>query len=186
MSIEIRLAREDDLPTVVAISNQAALEGPANFAIEPESVDEWIEAWRSTHERHPWYVALDDQGVAGFAKSSPHRERGAYAWAAEVTVYVRADARHRGVGTALYARLIDTLQRQGYHVLLAGIATPNPASVRLHEGFGFRRIGVFPRIGWKLGCWHDVGYWHLELAGSEHAPVPLHAVHEIESAPVDT
>ncbi len=168
----IRLAQQRDIAAILEISNWAAANTHANFAIEPETLDDWMDSWRATYENYPWLVAEVDDRVIGFAKSSPHRSRCAYAWSAEVSVYLRPEWHGRGVGKALYARLIPLLKNQGYVTLIAGIATPNPASQRLHESFGFRRVATFERVGWKFNKWHDVGYWQMALRDNADAPPP--------------
>ncbi len=129
-----------------------------------------IEATQATH---PWLVAVDGGGVRGFAYGCRHRERAAYRWAADVSVYVDAPARRGGVGRALYAELLDRLRAAGLHTVCAGITLPNPASVALHESFGFEPVGVYRRIGWKDGAWRDVGWWQLQLAPPSAGPTPL-------------
>jgi phosphinothricin acetyltransferase len=175
----VALARREDVPAIVAISNWAAAHLPANFATEPELEAAWLAAWDQTHPRHPWLVARADERVVGFARAAPHRARGAYAWTAEVSVYVDPGAQGGGVGAALYERLIPTLRAQGYVTLLAGITPPNPASERLHARFGFVRCGTYHRAGWKFGAWHDVGYWELHLQPADEPPRPLRLVAEV-------
>lgn len=163
-TFRVRVASLDDVEAILAISNESVRISAANFAIEPESLESWRAAWRNTHEYHPWLVAVDDLGaVIGFAKASPWRPRAAYAWSVEVTVYVRPGSRRRGVGRALYTRLFEILRAQGYHTAVAGITQPNEASVRLHESFGMRQVGMLNEIGWKFGAWHGVGYWSMLL-----------------------
>ena len=179
---EIRLATFDDLPGILQISNWAALNTAANFAVEPETLESWQDDWHETHEMFPWYVAVDETTkVVGFAKASPWKGRCAYLWTAETTVYVRPDRHGEGIGKALYRRLIDTLRAQGYHTLLGGITVPNPASVRLHESLGFRRVAMLERVGWKFGRWHDVGYWELRLRDGEAVPESITPVSLIQS-----
>ncbi len=112
---------------------------------------------------HAWIVAEQDGAVTGFAYGCPHRERAAYRWAADVSVYIGDGHRGRGVGRWLYSALLPLLTRQGIHVACAGITLPNDASVGLHESFGFIPVGIYRRIGWKSGAWRDVGWWQLEL-----------------------
>jgi phosphinothricin acetyltransferase len=178
-SFAIRLAEREDLPAIVAISNWAALHSLANFATEPEAEESWVATWEATRAVHPWLVAVDGERVLGFAKSGPHRARGAYAWSAEVSVYVDRAMHGCGIGAALYARFIPTLREQGYALLLAGITLPNPASERLHEKAGFVRCGTYHRVGWKFGAWRDVGYWELHLANEHEAPRPVRGVAEV-------
>ncbi len=178
----IRLATFDDLPAILAISNWAAINTAANFAIEAETLEAWQEEWRETHELYPNFVALDDTNIVlGFAKAAPWKGRCAYTYSAEVTVYVDPDHHGQGIGKSLYGRLIPTLKAQGYQSLLAGITQPNEASVRLHESFGFKRAALFERVGWKFDHWHDVGYWELLLQEDTVRPNPIIAVREAAS-----
>lgn len=125
---------------------------------------------------HPWLVAEDGGGAVGYAYACPHQERAAYRWAADVSVYVAANRRGEGIGRRLYEELFARLRAQNFQVACAGITLPNEASVGLHERLGFARIGVSPRIGWKTGRWHDVGWWQLELVpagdGAPLEPLP--------------
>ncbi len=121
---------------------------------------------------HPWLVAVKGDVIAGYAYASPHRERAAYRWAADVAVYVRRERHRRGAGRALYAALLDLLIRQGIQVACAGVTLPNEASVGLHEALGFTPVGVYRRVGWKMGAWRDVGWWQLELVAPSHGKPP--------------
>lgn len=177
-SLSITLALAGDVPGILDLSNAAGEKSPANFATEPEPLSMWMRSWEETNERYPWLVAKRDGELLGFAKASPHRSRGAYAWTAEVSVYVRADLHGRRIGSILYRRLIPLLREQGYMMLLAGITSPNPSSERLHAAFGFTHCGTFHRAGWKFGDWHDVGYWELQLQG-EGPPRPIRTVREV-------
>ena len=179
---EIRLADFDDLSAILAISNWAATNTAANFAIEPETLESWQAEWCETHALYPYLVAVDHHNtIVGFAKASPWKGRCAYAFSAEVTVFVHPDHHGQGIGKALYGRLIPTLKAQGYQSLLAGITQPNEASVRLHESFGFHRVALFERVGWKFDQWHDVGYWELLLQEETARPSPIIAVREAAS-----
>lgn len=123
---------------------------------------------------YPWLVAEQDGEVTGFAYATRNRERASYRWAADVSVYV-ADAHHRhGIARALYETLFELLRAQNLRMAVAGITVPNPASIALHEALGFRSVGIYRRIGYKLGAWQDVGWWQLDLdPGSTEAPAEL-------------
>lgn len=117
----------------------------------------------ATQATHPWLVAEADGRVVGFAYGCPHRERAAYRWAADVSIYLDPAHHRRGIGRALYEELFARLRAQRIHVACAGITLPNDASVGLHEALGFEPVGVYRGIGWKAGAWRDVGWWQLEL-----------------------
>jgi L-amino acid N-acyltransferase YncA len=121
---------------------------------------------------HPWLICERDGAVAGFAYGAPHRERAAYRWAADVSVYVDPAHQRRGIGRALYEALLERLRQQRFHVACAGITLPNAASVGLHESLGFELVGVYRAIGWKAGAWRDVGWWQLRLLPSHDGSVP--------------
>jgi L-amino acid N-acyltransferase YncA len=179
LELQIVLARREDVPRIVEISNWAAANTSANFATEPEPLEAWMELFEQTSALHPWLVALLDDEVIGFAKASPHRSRCAYGWTAEVSVYIAPEHHGRGVGTALYGALIPLLRSQGFVTLLAGITSGHSASERLHARVGFIRCGTFRKVGWKFGQWHDVGYWELHLDTAERGPGPLRPVAEV-------
>jgi L-amino acid N-acyltransferase YncA len=129
-----------------------------------------IERYSTTHA---WLVAEDTDRVVGFAYATPHRERAAYRWATEVSIYVDPADQRRGAGRALYRELFEVLGGQGYRIALAGIALPNEASVAMHESLGFEPIGIYRRIGFKDGAWHDVGWWQRPLGPQDAEPGPL-------------
>jgi L-amino acid N-acyltransferase YncA len=112
---------------------------------------------------HPWLVRERDGQVVGFAYGTRHRERAAYRWATDVSVYVDPAHQRRGIGRELYEALLARLRTQRFHVACAGITLPNDASVGLHESLGFALVGVYRGIGWKAGAWRDVGWWQLRL-----------------------
>lgn len=193
--VNIRFANEPDVAAIVDIANWYAANTPANFAIEPEPLEMWLGAWREQRQWYPWLVAealpgdaaAQDGAIVGFAKASPFRTRCAYRWTVETSVYVRAGWHGRGLGRSLYERVLSIVRRQGYRKVLGGITLPNPASVRLHEHFGFRHIGTMFRVGWKFGQWHDVGFWELEFDGgiASEAPGNIALVREVVGAEIE-
>jgi L-amino acid N-acyltransferase YncA len=111
----------------------------------------------------PYLVAEEGGVVAGYAYATPWRARRAYRSSVETSVYVQ-DGRHAcGTGTALYRAVLAQLTRDGYHLVIAGIAQPNNASVALHEKLGFEKVAHFREVGCKFGQWVDVAYWQLIL-----------------------
>jgi len=134
-----------------------------SFEEQAPGEDEMAHRIEAIGRTHAWLVAEQDGHVTGFAYGSPHRERAAYRWATDVTVYVSPEHRRRGVGRSLYAELLERLTDQGFHVACAGITLPNDASIGLHRALGFSEVGVYRRIGFKCGAWHDVAWLTREL-----------------------
>lgn len=143
-----------------------------SFEEVPPSAGEMAERMGRTLRTHPWLVEERHGEVVGYAYASPHRDRAAYRWAADVTVYVHAGHHRRGVGRGLYLALLDRLRAQGFRTACAGITLPNDKSVGLHSAMGFVPVGVYRGVGWKLGAWHDVGWWQLDLATGGPDPPP--------------
>ncbi len=160
----VRDAADRDLAAIIEILDREVREGFAHFGSEPMDAERVRADFEAESATYPWIVADEEGDVLGFARAYPWKARAGYAWTVEVGVYVRVDAQGRGIGRALYERLIPDLKRAGFHVALGGIALPNDPSVRLHESLGFRRVGTLPEVGWKLGAWRDVGYWALLLS----------------------
>ncbi len=167
-----RLARADDAAQVQAIYAPVVRDTAISFETEPPDVAEVRARIEGTLTRLPWLVRERDGVVLGYAYASPHRERLAYQWSVEVTVYVAAHARGGGAGRGLYRSLLDLLAAQGYVNAYAGITLPNPASVGLHEALGFTPVGVHRETGFKLGAWHDVGWWQRRLRDLPVPPAP--------------
>ena len=171
--MQIRPARASDAAAVHAIYAPVVTGSAISFETEAPSVDQMARRITDTLPLLPWLVGLDATGqVNGYVYAAPHAERAAYRWAVNVSAYVRADARRSGVGRALYRALLLELVALGYCRACAGITLPNAASVALHEGLGFRPVGVFRAVGHKLGRWHDVGWWQLALQQLDPPPLP--------------
>jgi phosphinothricin acetyltransferase len=162
--VRIRMATPDDAAVVRAIYAPFVETTAVTFESEVPPVEEMATRIRTTLPRYPWLAAERDGAVVGYAYAASWRSRAAYRWAVETTVYLRDDARGQGVGRAIYRTLLACIRLQGFRLALAGITLPNPASVGLHEGFGFRAVSVYRACGHKLGAWHDVGMWEIELA----------------------
>jgi L-amino acid N-acyltransferase YncA len=167
----IRDATADDAAACAAIYGHYVTSTPATFEIEPPSVQEVGRRMAGCLATHAWLVAEQDGAVTGFAYGTRWAERPAYRWACEVSIYLGPAAVGSGVGSAAYGVLLDRLTERGFHVAFAKVAQPNDASNTLHARFGFRRVGLLERIGWKLGGWHDVAILQRDLAPPAPDPV---------------
>jgi len=161
----IRAATGDDVPQLTDIYNHYVAHSQATFDIDPFTVEqrrEWFSHYAPTG-RHRLLVAEDDGVVCGFATSSPHRPRAAYATTVETSVYCAPERTGRGIGSMLYARLFDELAGEDLHRALAGITLPNDASVSVHERFGFVKIGEYSEVGRKFGRFWNVAWFEKSL-----------------------
>jgi L-amino acid N-acyltransferase YncA len=171
--MNIRVATVADAAAIAAIYAPVVANTSISFELTPPSPSEMRERIAKTLPSLPWLVSEDAHGrIEGYAYASRHRERLAYQWSVDVTAYVREDARGTGVGRRLYQALLAELTALGYCQAFAGIALPNAASIALHESMGFEPIGIYRRVGFKLGAWHDVGWWQKQLRLPEEPLVP--------------
>lgn len=180
--MRLRLATPADGPACSAIYAPYVTDTCISFELTPPDGVEVGERIARTLGRMPWVVAEMDGVVRGYACAGRFRDRAAYAWTAETTVYVDRDFHGRGLGRATLRAVIATLRLQGFHSAVAGVTPPNPASVGLHETLGYRRIGLLEEVGWKDGRWHGVEFFALELSPAEQAPVPIRSLDEIEGS----
>ncbi len=169
----IRAARESDFDAVAELVNHYIRETAIHFGTEPVTPAELRAAWSSHRHLYPFLVAEVDSRFAGFSKAGVFRERAANAWTTECTVYVARGLERRGLGKALYQRLFPILRAQGFQSAIGAITLPNEASVILHESLGFVKIAHVARAGWKLGSFHDLGFWQKDLDPPRGAPRPI-------------
>ena len=135
-----------------------------SFEDVPPTEQAFAERIERTSRDYPWIVLESGGRVIGFAYATQHRARAAYRWAADTAIYVDRDRQGRGAGRRLYEALLELMRRQGLRIAVAGITTPNDASIALHRAVGFELVGTYPAIGWKAGAWRDVSWWQLQLA----------------------
>ena len=179
----IRLAHSGDAPPVAAIYAPSVTGAATSFEFVPPDAAEMAARIASTLAHAPYLVHDTGGEVLGFAYASKHRERAAYQWSVDVSVYVHERAHRRGVGRALYTSLFALLRLQGFYTAHAGITLPNPASVGLHEALGFQPVGVYRSVGFKRGAWYDVGWWQLPLRDRTGTPDPPRSLAEAQRDP---
>ncbi len=152
MAVRILAMKPADWPRVRAIYEEGLATGEATFETAVPAWDDW----HADHLEPCRLVARLDGEVVGWAALSPVSDRCVYGGVAEVSVYVAADSRGRGVGTALLAGLVEASEEEGIWTLQAGVFPENQASVAAHESVGFRLVGVRQRLGRLRGIWRDV------------------------------
>jgi L-amino acid N-acyltransferase YncA len=149
-----------DAAACAAVYAPAITDGFASFEEVPPGAEEM--AARIAASR-VWLVEERDGAVAGYAGAGTFNERAGYRWTVSVAVYVDPAHVRQGIGRALYTALFPALESLDLHSAMAGIALPNPASVALHQAFGFRQAGLYEEIGFKAGAWHDVAWYQRSL-----------------------
>ena len=162
----IRPGDRDDLAALTDIYNHYVLTSHATFDVEPVDAEdrlEWLAQFDTSGPHRLVVASAPDGHVLGYASSTRYQARAAYARSVATSVYCSPDAVGRGVGAALYSALFDALSGTGLHRAIAGIALPNPASLRLHERFGFREIGTQSEVGFKFDRFWDVLLLEREL-----------------------
>jgi L-amino acid N-acyltransferase YncA len=159
----IRSATAADAAAILAIYEPAVLRSVATFETSVPAESEMARRVESTIKRYPWLVFEREDRVVAYAYAGVYHPRPAYAWSCEVSVYVHEAARGMGAGKALLRALVEELRGAGFVNVMARIALPNDASVRLFESHGFARTGTAREIGFKLGRWVDVGEWQRQV-----------------------
>ncbi len=166
-SLRVRPATGGDLAAINAIYNHYVRETHITFDDEPmtpEPREEWFSHYAAAG-RHRVFVASEEDHVIGYATSSRFRPKPGYLTSVETTVYISPDATGKGAGSKLYTELFKSLEGEDLHRAYAGIALPNPASIALHEKFGFKRVALFTEQGRKFGRYWDVAWFEKPLGG---------------------
>lgn len=171
MDAHIRAISSDDYTAVLAIYAPFVANTTVSFEYDVPSSGTFAARIEAITDHYPFLVCELDGVVIGYAYASKHRERTAYQWSVETSVYVRPDAHRRGVASALYTALFALLKHQGFVNVYAGITQPNEQSVAFHTAMGFRAVGLYENIGYKFDSWHSV-LW-LSKALQPHAPHPI-------------
>lgn len=168
MALSIRITTDADIDDCLAIYAPIVRDTAISFELSPPSRDEF--AHRLLDERYSKLsiVCVEGDRVVGYAYATGFRNRAAYDWTVESSVYIHPDHHRRGIGRRLYAVLLPGLRLMGYRIVIAGATLPNPGSVGLHEAVGFTLAGVTKNVGYKFGEWHDVGFWEYDLGEIDH------------------
>ena len=169
--LHIRLASTDDADGIRAVY-APFVDTPVTFEEEAPSCEAYRERIAEICEKYPCLVAEEGGLIVGFAYAHELRERIAFQWNAELSVYLAPAAQGQGAGSCLYAALLELLRLTGIKAVYGVVTSPNPASERLHRAFGFALMGTQPHAGFTCGAWHDVAWYVREIAPFEDAPAP--------------
>ncbi len=176
---EIRLITEKDTSAVLEIYRPYVLNSVISFEYEVPSYQEYQERIHNVIAEYPWLVCLYDDEIIGFAYAGKHRYRTAYQWSPECTVYLAPKVHRQGIARILYEALFSILRLQGYFNVFAGVALPNEKSIGFHKALGFEEIGIFKKVGYKHGNWHDTQWFQLQLSAYIDQPHTPYRIDEI-------
>ena len=159
----IRNVQIDDAQQLAAIYNYYVLNSIVTFDNTPLLKEEFIDKIKNIAPRLPFMVFEENGEILGYCYANKWRLKPAYKNTVESTVYVKHDAHGKQIGTKLYTALLIKLKEQKIHVVIGGLSLPNDASIKLHENFGFKKVGHFSEVGLKFNRWVDVAFWQLKL-----------------------
>lgn len=171
--IKLRAVEPGDAAAIAAIYAPYVLTGTVSFEFDPPDARAMRGRMEASDGLYPWIVATNSEGrsVLGYAYATKFRERAAYRYVVETSVYVAGAVQGQGVGRLLYEALIHTLRAQGFTQAIGIISLPNDRSIKTHEQVGFRRAGQLREIGFKERRWVDIGIWQCALNDSVVPPV---------------
>lgn len=170
-TVEIRDVKVRDANEILGIYEPYVLESAITFEYEVPSVAQFTKRIQSIIQEYPYYVACLNGKIVGYAYASTFKDRSAYQWCAEVSVYLAPSAKGKGIAKRLYDALEEALGALGVSNVYACIAYPNEASIRFHEKQGFTCIGYFHKCGYKLNQWWDMVWMEKIIKVYETAPV---------------
>lgn len=179
--MSIRQATVEDVPRILEIYGPYVENTAISFEYTVPTLEEFTERFLGITAQFPWLVWEENGMLLGYAYGSLPFERAAFQWSAEASIYLRPEARGKGIGKKLYAALEQLLQQQGYRKVYAIITTANTPSVAFHKAAGYRHTATMPDCGYKLGTWHGTIWMEKDLNTWDtppREPVPIHRILE--------
>ena len=168
----VRFATEADGPALLAVYAQY-IDTSITFEYTLPTAEEFAGRIRDISKVYPYLVLERDGAPVGYAYAHRSREREAYDWVAELSIYLDRTATGQGLGKRLYSLLIDLLAMQGLKTAMGCVTVPNAASEAMHAALGFTRVGLSPNAGYKAGAWRDVSWFEKALGSYDVPPAPL-------------
>lgn len=169
---QVRLARETDAEALLGVY-RPYIDTPITFECEVPSAEAFAGRIREITAGYPYLVWERDGEILGYAYAHRQKERAAYQWNAELSIYLRQQATSQGVGKCLYGALIDLVRLQNVKTVYGCVTVPNAASERLHRSLGFALSGVFRSTGYKCGRWRDVAWFEKQIAAYDRQPADI-------------
>ena len=180
MNGKIRFATEKDAEAILSIYAPYIEKTAITFEYEVPSLSEFSARIAEIQKKYPWIVYEEGGKILGYAYGGPEYTRAAYQWTVEVSVYVGENAKGKGIGSALYAKILDILEKQNFCVCYALVNDDNEASMKMHEKYGFKKIGFRKNCGYKHEKWHSVVFLEKQLNEFSVPPKPVVPIGELE------
>ncbi len=154
--IQVRTVTLNDVQELLDIYSYYVLNTTITFEYDTPSINEFTQRIQKITQKYPYLVATLNDEIVGYAYATSYKERAAYDWSVETTVYVKNDKHGLGIGKTLYTQLEQALKDKSIVNMLACITYPNPKSIDFHTNFGFEKVGHFPKVGFKFNEWRDI------------------------------
>ena len=178
-TVTLRRAHLEDAEAILEIYAPYIRNTNITFEYEVPSLSEFRDRMAGIMEGYPYLICEIDGIAAGYAYAHRYKERAAYQWDAELSVYLREGCERRGIGQAFYTALMEILKEQNVRNVYGIVTSPNPPSEALHAAMGFRLAGVSLKTGYKLGKWIDVSCFERPLGDPDSPPEELLTVHQV-------
>lgn len=177
---KIRFAKPEDAEAILGIYAPYIEKTTITFEYSVPSLSEFSARIEDIQKKYPWIVYEENGKILGYAYGGPEHTREAYQWTVEASVYVAEEARGKGIGTLLYNALFDILEKQNFRICYVLITGENLLSVKMHEKYGFKTVGIRKNSGYKHGKWLDVYVMEKQLNEFSVPPEPVIPIGELE------
>ncbi len=175
----IRMATLSDAPDIYAVYEPYILNTASTFEYTSVPLSEFRSRMKKILEHFPWLVCEREGRIVGYAYCTKFKERAAFDWDCECSVYIDEKEHRKGIASCLYEKILELVRKQGYYTVYALITNSNESSITFHERFGFTKVGVYEKTGYKFEQWWDLLVMEKRLRSFEEKPVRLLSVHEV-------
>lgn len=183
--IDFRLAKEDDAKEILSIYAPYVDTDNITFEYEVPSIVEFRQRIAKVITKYPYIVALYQGKIVGYTYASTFRDRIAYNWGLETSIYLAADMQGQNLGKRLYTKLEQILKLQNITNLVASITYPNPQSINFHEKMGYRKIAHFTKCGYKQGKWYDMIFMEKFLNKHENPAKDIIYINDLDKTIIE-
>lgn len=175
----IRLATPADGKEILKIYSYYVEETMISFEIDSPSIEEFEKRIEQIQKKYPYLVYEEEGKIRGFCYASAHAERRAFAYTVNASIYFEQSYQGKGVAKAMYERLFDLLEKQGFFQVYVGVTSCNGRSLRFHQNIGFEEVGCFEKVGYKFEKWVNLIWLSKRLKQEEESVLPIRLVEDV-------